>query len=341
LKDRPRYGEFFWKAATLAAAVACSIAIIALAPVKYGYHFASIIDKYEIVRREATLPKPLIVFTGGSGLWCGLDSSLVSAKTGYNVANTGLYREFGLIFIPREALALLRKGDVIVIVPEYHILYESTIYPVPRVRKWLLAMSPTHALKDLYSGWADAGALLNDVASLCQYKIVGLVRALSLPPFENPFGKGYVNYSKKTDRLGDGFAMEFPRLSKENMMNFGSVFPGQLDPEIYRKLNELAAAAKAKGVVVFFSFPAIPTGEYEHNRAQLDTLCALLKQRLDMPVIGSPSDFTLGYDHFTDSIYHLDDEGKIIRTRKLTRLIQEQLRQPVVSRYSSLPAPVR
>ncbi len=329
MKERPRYREFFWKGSALAAAVACSIAIIAVAPIKYGYHFASIIDKYEMVRRDVTVPKPLIVFTGGSGLWCGLDSPRVSAETGYNVANTGLYREFGLVFIPKAVLVLLRKGDVVVIVPEYHILYESTIYSVPRARKWFLAMSPALAIRDLYSGWADTGAILNDIASLCQYKIVGLARGLLFPPFENPFGRGYVNYSRKANKLGDSLGGEFPSLSKEHMMNFGSVFPDQgLDADIYRQLNDFASTAKAKGVEVFFCFPAIPTAEYERNRKQLDGLCAALKKKLDMPVLGSPSDFTLGYGYFTDSIYHLNEAGKVIRTKKLIHLLQEHL-QPV------------
>ena len=73
MKEDSRYMAFFWKGTALATLAALSVVLIAASPIKYGYHFASIIDKYEMVRREVMIQRPLIVFSGGSGLWSGLD----------------------------------------------------------------------------------------------------------------------------------------------------------------------------------------------------------------------------------------------------------------------------
>jgi len=130
LKEISGCKRLFWKGAVLAALVICSIALMTIIPIKYGFHYASIIDKYEMVRQEAMIQRPLVAFFGGSGLWCGgLDSPYVNKETGYNVANTGVSREFGLIFMPRATLGLLRPGDAMVIIQEYHTLPIGEVAP--------------------------------------------------------------------------------------------------------------------------------------------------------------------------------------------------------------------
>ncbi|HEY3278080.1 MAG TPA: hypothetical protein VGJ94_15795 [Syntrophorhabdaceae bacterium] len=319
--------NFFMKVVFFSVLVALSFFLLSVAPLRYGYHFASIINKNDMVSEFAIRQERLIVFSGGSGLWSGLDSSYVQKETEYNVANIGLFAGFGLTFAPMEAMRFMRAKDVLVLVPEYGLLYDASIYPNKDVRKWCFAMSPRNALKYLYKGWLDIGELLPDVASLCQYKIVGLARAMFTRPFQSPFGRGYINYSLRANKFGDSKNQEFISLAKERISGYGSIFPADgIDPAVYMRLNDLAATARARGITVILCFCAIPSEEYRRNQIQLDRLYISLKKNLNMPILGTPHDFTLDYRYFSNTIYHLTAEGKSVRTEKLTGLLNRYLK---------------
>ncbi len=315
------------KSAFMAFLVLCSFTALVIAPFSYGYHFASIINKREMVRRFVLQEKPLMAFYGGSGLWVGLDSASIGRELNCNVANTGVFAGFGLSFVPEDLMDLLRAGDTLVIIPEYGLLYDSLIDPDRTTRKWCLAMSPRRALRSLYNGWTDTGELLIDIASLCQYKIVGLLRGILENPGRALFEGGYVNYSKRANQYGDSVKNDFPLLDRRSISGYGELFPDR-EPgrEVYRRFNALYSRAAAKGVKVFLTFCAFPSDEYERNRVQLERLDRSLRTHLLMPVIGAPSDFVLDYRYFSNTVYHLTMEGRSVRTSRLISLLKKHMR---------------
>ena len=299
---------------------------VVTAPLSYGYHFASIINKREMVRRDALEERPLMVLYGGSGLWVGLDSASIGRELNCNVANTGVFAGFGLSFVPEDLIDLLRTGDTLVIIPEYGVFFDGPIDPDSSTRKWCLAMSPRHALRSLYHGWTDAGELLIDLASLCQYKIVGVLRGMFQNPGRALFEGGYVNYLKRANQYGDSLREDFPVLDRRSKGGYGELFPDrEPSPEIYDKLNALYSRASAKGVKVLLTFCAFPSEEYTRNRVQLERLDRSLKTHLLMPVIGAPSDFALAYPYFSNSVYHLTMEGRSVRTSRLIGLLKKHM----------------
>jgi len=326
LKGSTDLKVLFKKSAFLALLVLCSFALLTIAPLSYGYHFASIINKREMVRRFVLQERPLMVLYGGSGVWVGLDSARIEKELGYNVANTGVFAGFGLSFVPDDLMEILRAGDILVIIPEYSLLYSSAVNPDRAVRKWCLAMSPRHALRSLYNGWTDTGELLIDIASLCQYKIVGLLRGILENPGRVLFEGGYVNYSKRANQYGDSLKEDFSLLDKKSVNGYGEIFPDrEPDREVYQRFNALYSRAAAKGVKVFFTFCAFPSEEYERNRAQLERLDRSLRENLLIPVIGTPSDFTLDYRYFSNAVYHPTMEGRSLRTSRLIKLLKQHI----------------
>jgi hypothetical protein len=326
LKNSTDLKALFRKGAFFAVLVLCSFALLAVAPLSYGYHFASIINKREMVRRLVREESPLLVLYGGSGLWVGLDSARIKEGLGCNVANTGVFAGFGLSFVPDDLIEILRSGDTLIIIPEYNLLYSGAVNPDRAVRKWCLAMSPRRAFRSLYSGWTDTGELLTDIASLCQYKVVGLLRGMLENPGRALFEGGYVNYSKRANEYGDSVKEDFSLLDRRSISGCGELFPDrEPDREVYRKLNALYSRAAAKGVNVFFTYCAFPSDEYERNRPQLERLDRSLREHLLMPVIGTPSDFTLDYRCFSNTVYHLTMEGRSLRTARLIKLLKQHI----------------
>src|SRR5262245_52969609 len=79
-------------------------------------YLAVTVDKEQRLR---SADGPRIVFVGGSNLAFGLRSERVRRALRRNPVNMGLYANFGLPFMFREAQAGLRKGDVVVLSLEY------------------------------------------------------------------------------------------------------------------------------------------------------------------------------------------------------------------------------
>lgn len=77
--------------------------------------------------RLDTLSSPRLIFVGGSNLAFGLNSGLIADSLHINVQNTALHAGIGLRFMLDEVLERSKKGDLVVIMPEYP-LFTQTYY---------------------------------------------------------------------------------------------------------------------------------------------------------------------------------------------------------------------
>lgn len=66
-----------------------------------------------------SLSSPRLIFVGGSNLAFGIDSKAIGDSVGLNVVNTATHAGIGLRYMIDDLKGRVRKGDVIVIVPEY------------------------------------------------------------------------------------------------------------------------------------------------------------------------------------------------------------------------------
>lgn len=76
-------------------------------------------------------PSPRIIFVGGSNLAFGLDSKRIKDSLHVNVVNTGLQADIGLKFMVDDISLYARKGDIVVLAPEYDIFYGDMMAGVP------------------------------------------------------------------------------------------------------------------------------------------------------------------------------------------------------------------
>lgn len=81
-------------------------------------------------------PSPRVIFVSGSSLAYGLDSHRIQDSLKVNVVNYGLHAGMGLKFILDRTIKYVRRGDIVVISPEYPHLYNQ-MYGDP------LTLSPT------------------------------------------------------------------------------------------------------------------------------------------------------------------------------------------------------
>lgn len=63
--------------------------------------------------------KPAVVLLGGSNVAFGYDSEMLSDSLGMPVVNAGLHASIGLKYIIDDCFPRLRRGDILVLSPEY------------------------------------------------------------------------------------------------------------------------------------------------------------------------------------------------------------------------------
>ena len=93
-------------------------------------------------------------------------------------------------------------------------------------------------------------------------------------------------------------------------------------------MNGFAKKAEKRGARVVMLFPCVPRPHFEQRRAAIEALDAALRKDLDLPLLSRPEDYVYPLDHFYDWVYHLNREGRDLRTTKVI----EQIRPVVENR---------
>lgn len=248
----------------------------------------------------AELPGNRVVLIGGSGLGMGMLTSELSEKLGRPVYNMGLHGGLGLIYQMKSVMGLLRTEDVAVLVPEYSNFDGSTCFGNMELVALLADILPEHKTLVSFSQWVH---LLEFVPDYGATKLRKLFVASSDD-----------NSSSSYDEFGDSRWM----LNKADAQ---VVFPAAKP----KKENEYDAAAedaisdfinecKRINVKVVLLPPAYQASSYDRQEEFILRVARELVQR-DMSFLANPKRYRLDDRFFYDTPYHLNLEGRKLRTK--------------------------
>lgn len=231
---------------------------------------------------------PRVVFVGGSNLAFGLDCQIIKDSLGVNVVNNGLHAGVGLKFILDDVEAYLRKGDIVVIAPEYEHFYNpngeaATIAPIQSVCRW----------KKLH--------LLN----FAQMKnvITGLPRIFmhALPKPHNERRYVLSGFNEYGDEIKH-WQLESISIPRPNPIK--GVFDRNFGEYFVKKIE----AFKEKGCAILIIPPVCRETAYEVKRKNIEEVCSFLnEQGLSFQVLPKVHAFSDNYAYDTD--YHMTYEG--------------------------------
>ena len=283
-------------------------------PPEKSFYMASA-DKH---RRLETLPTPRLIFIGGSSMAFGMDSGLVGARLKMNPVNMGLNAAVGLEFMLQEVEPFLRRGDVVVLAPEY-LTFETYYRPLPEYVARLIECRPTvlraltfRQLKELLDdGYKQhLGRVIRDVLGQSEGILEGGSYVHNHRNAFNENGDIVTHHGLKGPKLGAG--------------RFKFTGAGTTDIAI-EHVNWFADAARKKGARVFYSHPPYEQRSYEKNRAAIHQLDDLLRARLNLPRLDSVEDMVFPTDQMFDTEYHLNLEGKLIRSERVAASLAQAL----------------
>jgi hypothetical protein len=302
-----------------------TVALLALIFAAIGpdpdHYFAGSRLQLELLKNT---PSPRIILIGGSNVSFGLDAELMQRSLGIPVINDGLHAGLGIVPL-RELREYIRQGDIIIISLEYSMFASQSIMEgdLTFLSDWI-EYSPQR-IRFLANPWKQAPALY---ATMLQRKVNRQVNTYlfggSLDEVRNVFIG--TKYNSNGDFIG--------HLNEASMVRrkVPSVpYPvGTVQNEIFVFLEQFHQFAREKGAEVYFEAPASRKTNCENTgEAPMANFFATFEERSSIPVLTPLDEVCLPDKYFFDTAYHLNAEGRQVRTE---RLIETWIRRTASSR---------
>jgi hypothetical protein len=268
------------------------------APQFRGLYTGAIADKID---RLNSIDEPKIVLVGDSNLAFGIDSALLEEKFDMPVVNLGGHGGLGLEFHLRMAKSNINEGDLVIVA--------NTVYSFPGISDCGLAWISIENL-DLYS-LIPEDEYYPMVKALPKYAIKTLghwIFGTGNKPNDNCYSNDVFN------EYGDNI---FPRPERTIEFTKGSTSVPKINDECARLINDFNAFCEEKGAVCMIAAYPIANGQFTAPAEEYEQFQADLQSKVDCKVISEFTDYFMDYDYFYDTVYHLTDEGAVIRTEKL------------------------
>ncbi len=267
---------------------------------------ASLIDK---VNRLESIDGSKIVLISNSNLSFGIDSELIENAFGMPVVNMGLHGGLGNAFHERMARLNVCEGDIYII---------------------------------CHSNFADNGKIANnELAWITIEDHFELWKILRREDYI-PMLESYPIYLKKCLTLwseGTGNQSEHNVYSRESFNEYGDIewtdngleseiteisVPGISD-NVCERLNELNEYLLAQGATMLIAGYPILQNQFTPASELYDNFQIELEQKLDAPIISNYSDYMYDEKFFYNSVFHLNNEGKKLRTLQLIKDLENYL----------------
>ncbi|QIP12028.1 hypothetical protein G8759_04960 [Spirosoma aureum] len=280
------------------------IAVLAYYSRNSSSYVAASLDKEYRLRK---VKSPRLIFVGGSNLALGLNSPLLSRKTGYNVVNMGLHAGLGLDFILNEAKNCIRPGDIVVLSIEHFLAGGNK-----KLLAQLISINP-NSEEFLDLDILDQIRLFVSKLQLCIsstfYKLIG--RDKDPHYYREAFnfeGDLIIPYNEPKPNLVGG-SVKFANIDYSNEIN---------------SINSFIKICNKKGARTFFIFPAYQQSAYKKNIHTLQNLELQYRKYLRCPILGSVVTSVIQDKYFYDTVYHLDSIGIQNRTYSVFNMLNKE-----------------
>ena len=286
-------------------------------------YLAAVLEKDRLIRNTAS---PKIILVGGSNLAFGIDSRMIEDSLGTRVVNMGLYAKLGLKYMLAQVRPYIEPGDVVVVVPEYDQFYGDFANGDNTLNTALL-YAPNDRVGDFIRSYSLIDVVFRPrVENARRSFLRAIATAVGkedefFPPDTNPV------YNRRSfNEYGDVVS----HIGKKGM-NPDSIYVAPLPPmedfnaDTIRDLNEIAERAEEVGAKAFFMFPSYIDGAYEINAAAIETLRSRLVKGMRIPIVGDARDFVYPKHYFFDTRYHLNEEGRRLRTERMIEILRGRI----------------
>lgn len=270
-------------------------------PIEESLHY-SIIDKTELLKNT---PGPRIILVGGSNLCFGIDSKEIEKQTGYRVINAAIQGSYGMRFDISHIREYVKKGDVIVVSPEYRNFYGSSLNGDKVLLYILFDTYPKEKKHISVSHWLHLSQFfpkyaVEKINSVFKYYLMDRSTSVSnIVYMRNSFNKyGDVNahWNLKPTPFD---SYKSPR--------------GEFNSDALELIKELESKCTDKNAKLFITFPCLQKTSYDNMETKIDLAYKRLKE-VNLKLLGNPKRYQVNDSLLFNTAYHLNKKGVDIRT---------------------------
>jgi hypothetical protein len=288
--------------------------------VDYRYHYrdnylAAIVDKNELL---AKTPSPKIIIVGGSNAAFGFDSAAISKATQMPVVNMGIQGSLGLRFTLNDIKPYIHEGDIVLISPEYHNLVDDL--KGGDVLAYALIFYP-EGIKDITS-LHDAFEVLKAFPNVhtSAIKTTLDLRIREHCDFICKIDED-VYYREAFNPLNGDIMTNPAKRSSDSEFHFA--FPWSVPNRTLRQsvnfLNQFNKYVETQNARMLFIYPSISNNFSDQVQTKLEITSQYLTENLDFPILGTLDDSLFAKEYMFDTVFHLNDVGREIRTKTVIR----------------------
>lgn len=288
-------------------------------------YLAAVLEKDRLIRNT---PSPKIILVGGSNLAFGIDSKAIQDSLGLHVVNMGLYAKLGLKYMLAQVRPYIKQGDVVVVVPEYDQFYGDYANGDNTLNTALL-YAPADRIPDFIRSYSIVDVVLRPrVENARRSFLRAFAAAVGKEDVLFPPDTNTVYNRRSFNQYGDAVS----HLNKPGM-NPDSIFVKPLPPlkefnrGTLKDLNAIESKSREANAHAYFLFPSYIDRSYVINVAAIDSLKKKIAGGMSMPIVGGPKDFVMPKQYFFDTRYHLNREGRYLRTLKMIDVLRAQGRR--------------
>jgi hypothetical protein len=243
--------------------------------------------------------EPRIIFVGGSNLSFGLNSYEIKDSLNLNPINTAVNVGIGLKYMFKNTLQYVRRGDVIIISPEYELFYQ-----------------PYDAVSDeLLRTVFDVAPQKIKFLSLKQgFGLLKYIPKFSLTKFDLTeywgFKESDVYSVNSFDKFGDVDA----HWNLEKRAYEPTPIEGNFNENIITKIKAFQVAAENMGAKVYITFPCLDEVSFKLSEEKVLKVEEALKKD-SFNLLGSAERYMMPKDMLFNTKYHLNKSGLEYRTK--------------------------
>ncbi len=265
------------------------------------------------VAYDKSLTGKKIVITGGSNCAYGIDEKLLSEKTGYSVANLGLYAGLGDLFQTELVKANLQEGDIVLLAYEYN---------------WPESSSFTDILSDtVMSGIDDDIELYRYVPLRNWSQILGYLGDYAKDKKEHEQNPGEDHHHTLFDADGR-MIQERPScimgdfVEGESYYNPVDLSGVTISDETVSYLKKFKAYVESKGASVYMIGVPLWDEAAVSDPSTFQELKDEEEEKIGIDFISDPAEYLYPKDLMYDTVYHCNSEGARVRTLQLVSDLQ-------------------
>ncbi|MDD3414418.1 MAG: hypothetical protein PHY47_10505 [Lachnospiraceae bacterium] len=270
---------------------------------------AAVLDKYQ---RLISIKSPKMILIAGSNFAFGIDSEKLQDAFEMPVVNLGLHAGIKPHFTLAMAKENIQEGDIIVIGIEYGEYYKRQI-DVPTL------LTTVENYSDLWKfvSITDYPRIFKGYVS--DYGTLKIDRYLhGAEPSQGVYARASFN------EFGD-IEYERPANERTDYEATVEILSDKISGSLIKELNQFNQYAQKQGAKVYLTFPSLDEATVISNEEERKDFVATLEKQLDFPIISNMEDYIMPSELFYNSDYHLNEEGREIRTTKLIQDLKEML----------------